>query len=197
MANFDKYVTPNMLSLTDTYAVKILLCYFLRQINRPITPDQLTEIATADGVLNYFIYTEALNQMLEAGTITIEESEGEEYYHLSPMGRAGAEDFKKIVPKSFREKILSSGLKFFAKLKNDRDVKINITEQQKGYMVNCLCTDGNMVLMDMKLFAPDKEQATMLADKIMLNPSDFYGKVLDFAVNNEEYKPSPEEVDDL
>lgn len=197
MANFDKYVTPNMLSLTDTYAVKILLCYFLRQINRPITPDQLTEIATADGVLNYFIYTEALNQMLEAGTITIEESDGEKYYHLSPMGRAGAEDFKKIVPKSFREKILSSGLKFFAKLKNDRDVKISITEQQKGYMVNCLCTDGNMVLMDMKLFAPDKEQATMLADKIMLNPSDFYGKVLDFAVNNEEYKPSPEEVDDL
>ncbi len=197
MANFDKYVTPNMLSLTDTYAVKILLCYFLWQINRPITPDQLTEIATADGFLNYFIYSDALNQMLESGTITLEEQDGEEYYHLSPLGKAGAEDFKKIVPRSFRERILSSGLKFFAKLKNDRDVKISITEQSRGYVVNCLCTDGNMVLMDLKLFAPDKEQASMLADKIMLNPSDFYGKVLDFAVNNEEYNPDPKEVDDL
>ena len=197
MANFEKYITPNMLSLTDTYAVKILLCYFLWQINRPITPDQLTEIATADGILNYFVYTEALNQMLEAGTVTLEEQDGEQYYHLSQLGKAGAEDFKKIVPRSFREKILSSGLRFFAKLKNDRDVKISITEQNKGYIVNCHCSDGNMVLMDLKLFAPDKEQASMLADKIILNPSDFYGKILDFAINNEEYNPEPKEVDDL
>ena len=64
MANFDRYVTPNMLNLTDSYAVKILICYFLRQINRPITPEQLTEIATADGVINYFVYTEAMNQKI-------------------------------------------------------------------------------------------------------------------------------------
>lgn len=197
MANFDKYVTPNMLNLTDTYAVKILICYFLRQINRPITPDQLTDIATNDGVLNYFVFMEAMNQMLESGTITIEESDGEQYYVLSPIGRAGADDFKKIVPRSFRERILSSGLKFFAKLKNDRDVKVSITEQNRGYTVNCLCTDVGMVLMDLKLFAPDKEQANMLADKIMLNPSDFYGKILDYAVTNEDYKPDPKEVDEL
>lgn len=197
MANFDKYVTPNMLNLTDTYAVKILICYFLKQINRPITPDQLTDIATNDGVLNYFVFMEAMNQMLESGTITIEERDGEEYYVLSEIARAGADDFKKIVPRSFRERILSSGLKFFAKLKNDRDVKVSVTEQNRGYAVNCICTDGTMVLMDLKLFAPDKEQANMLADKIMLNPSEFYGKILDFAVNNEEYKPDLKEVDEL
>ena len=197
MANFDKYVTPNMLNLTDTYAVKILICYFLKQINRPITPDQLTDIATNDGVLNYFVFMEAMNQMLESGTITIEERDGEEYYVLSEIARAGADDFKKIVPRSFRERILSSGLKFFAKLKNDRDVKVCVTEQNRGYAVNCICTDGTMVLMDLKLFAPDKEQANMLADKIMLNPSEFYGKILDFAVNNEEYKPDLKEVDEL
>ena len=197
MANFDKYVTPCVLTLTDTYAVKLLICYFLRQINRPITPAPPTEIATNDGVLNYFVFMEAMNQMLESGTITVEEQDGEQYYVLSPIAKAGADDFKKIVPKSFRERILSSGLKFFAKLKNDRDVKVSITEQNRGYIVNCLCTDGNMMLMDLKLFAPDKEQATMLADKIMLNPSDFYGRILDFAVENEEYKPDPKEVDEM
>ncbi|MBR5120984.1 MAG: DUF4364 family protein, partial [Oscillospiraceae bacterium] len=109
-------------------------------------------------------------------------------------GRAGAEDFKKIVPKSFRDKILSSGLKFFAKLKNDNDVKVSVSEQGKGYSVNCICTDGGIKLMELKLYAPDEEQARMLADKILINPTDFYAKVIDFASNNQEYEPDTKEI---
>ncbi len=194
MANFDKFITPDMLSLNDSYAVKILICYFLQQIGRPITPNQLTEIATSDGTVNYFVYTEAIEQMLSAGTLTIKEENGESYYVLSEMGQAGAGDFKKIVPKSFRDKILSSGLKFFAKLKNEQDVQTKITEQEIGYLVECICTDGEATLMELKLFAPDKEQAQMLADKIMLNPTDLYSKIMDFAVNNQEYIPEPKEI---
>ena len=195
MANYDKYITPNMLNLTDTYAVKILICYFLRQINRPITPLQLTEIATDDGIVNYFVFTEAMNQLLEAKTITIEEQDGEEYYVLSELAKLGADDFKRMVPKSFRDKILGSGLRFFAKLKNENDVKISITEQDKGCSVGVHITDGPLMLMDLKLYAPDREQAELLRDKIEKNPADFYGKVLDFALDNEDYKPETTEVE--
>lgn len=86
MDRFEKYITPNMLNLTDTYAVKILICYFLKQMSRPITPDQLTEIATADGIVNYFIYMEAMNQMLESGTIILVEKDGKSWY--KQIGRA-------------------------------------------------------------------------------------------------------------
>lgn len=195
MANYDKYITPNMMNLTDTYAVKILICYFLRQINRPITPLQLTEIATDDGIVNYFVFTEAMNQLLEAKTITIEQEDGEEYYVLSELAKLGADDFKRMVPKSFRDKILGSGLRFFAKLKNENDVKASITEQEKGFTVGIHCTDGPLMLMDLKLYAPDREQAELLRDKIIENPADFYGKVLDFALENEEYRPEPTEVE--
>ena len=195
--NYEKYITPNMLNLTDTYAVKILICYFLRQINRPITPDQLVEIATEDGIVNYFIFTEAVNQLLEAKTIMLEERDGDEVYVLSELAKFGADDFKRMVPKSFRDKILSSGLKFFAKLKNQNDVKISISEQSRGFSVNAICTDGGLTLMDLRLYAPDREQAELLADKIMMNPSDFYSTVLDYAIENEEYEPEAKEVNDL
>lgn len=197
MNNFDRFTTPNMLSLNDSYAVKILICYFLRQINRPITPLQLTEIATADHTVNYFVFTEVIESMLNSGMLRLEESDGESYYVLSENARAGADDFKNYVPKIFRDKILSSGLKFFAKLKNDNDVKVSVSKQGRGFFVNCICTDGGAVLMDLKLYAPDMEQAKMLADKILMNPADFYGKVIDFAISNEEYSPEVKEVDEL
>lgn len=195
MANLEKYISSGMMNLTDTYAIKILVCFFLKQINRPITPEQLIEIATEDGLINYFIFTEAINQLLEAKTLILEERDGEQYYVLTEMARIGADDFKTMVPRAFREKILTSGLKFFARLKNENDVKISYTEQQKGWSVNVLCTEGGLTLMDLKLYAPDREQAEILGEKIMLNPVDFYGKVLDYALENEEYNPEPIDVE--
>ena len=195
MANLEKYISSGMMNLTDTYAIKILVCYFLKQINRPITPEQLIEIVTEDGLINYFIFTEAINQLLEAKTLILEERDGEQYYVLTEMARIGADDFKTMVPRAFREKILTSGLKFFARLKNENDVKISYTEQQKGWSVNVLCTEGGLTLMDLKLYAPDREQAEILGEKIMLNPVDFYGKVLDYALENEEYNPEPIDVE--
>ena len=34
-----------------------------------------------------------------------------------------------------------------------------------------------------------------MQDKIVKNPADFYAKVLDFALENEDYKPEPKEVE--
>ncbi|MCC8196171.1 MAG: DUF4364 family protein [Ruminococcus sp.] len=199
MANYtyDDYLTEDMLSLHDEMAVKILLCYFLRQINRPITPIQLAEIATTDGTVNYFVYSSVVESMLESGMLSLEKNGAEEYYVLSDAARAGADSFKQQVPARFRNKILSSGLKFFAKLKNDNDVRVSVSEQEKGYLVGVTCQDSGTVLMDLKLFAPDEEQANLLAEKIRLNPTDFYAKVIDFATENEEYQPEVKEVDDL
>lgn len=189
MDSFERFLTPNMLSLTDSYAVKILICYFLKEIDRPVTPEQLTEIATADGILNYFYYSEAINSMLEAKTIVINTIDGTDYYELTEMGRAGADSFKTIVPKSFRDKILSSGLRLFSKLKLEHDVKCEIVKLEKGYAVECICYDSDIVLMDMKLFAPDEEQAELMKEKIMMNPTDFYSKVLNYTLENEQYIP--------
>ncbi len=40
--------------------------------------------------------------------------------------------------------------------------------------------------MDLKLFAPDLSQAELLGKNIMINPTGFYSKILNFALNNEE-----------
>lgn len=195
MSKFNEYLTPE-LKLDDTYEVKILVAYFLWQLAKPITRSQLDEIVTADGRVNYFLYSEAVEQMLAGGMILTTQFEDGEYYVLSENAKKGANDFKRLVPKSFRDRILASGLRYFAKLKNDNDVKVTIEKNPRGYTVGCLCTEGELVLMDMKLFAPDEEQAQMLRDQIYLNPTEFYAKVIDYAIENKEYNPEPEEVSD-
>lgn len=173
----------------DVYEVKILLAYFLNKIERPVTPAQLNEIATGDGVVNYFLYVEAVEQMLKNGTLKLIEDEGTEYYILTEEGKNGA-DFKDLVSRSTRERIYASGLKLFAKLRAEREMRFEIKQLKNGYSVRAVCEDGGITLMDLTLYAPDKDQAEFIKSKILMNPSEFYSKVLDFVIENEEYVPS-------
>lgn len=176
-------------NITDIYAVKILLCYFLNKINRPVTPDQLLEIATGTNIVNYFSYNHAVASMLEGGLIEEKSIDNLVHYRLTEKGRDGAEEFKTMAPKSSREKILAAGLKLFAKIKNDNTVSFEITETEKGCEVGCRCTENGLSLMELKLFAPDREQAEHIIEKIKMNPQAFYGKIMDFVLENEEYIP--------
>lgn len=194
MTYLEKYLTPEMMNLKDPYAIKILLAYFLRQINRPVTPQQLCEIATSDNVLNYFDYTQAVNSMVEGGAIELKEIDGVEYYILTELGKTGSYEFKSYIPRSFREKILSAGLTFFANQKNEQFVTVEVTELEKGANVHFECKDKNVTLISLDLFAPDLEQGNYLAEKIRQNPSPFYSKIVDFALENEEYKPDLSEI---
>ncbi len=189
-ANFEKYVSPNMLNLTDIYAVKVLICYFLYQINRPVSPRQLTEIATGDGIVNYFFFMEAVSSMLETGMVSLEDTGDSEKYVLQEKGKRCAIEFKSIVPQSFRDRIMTAGIQFFTRLKNDNTLKIEIEEKKIGCMLHCTCNDANDVnLMQLSLFAPDKEQAELMKKRLMLDPSAFYSKVVDYLLENKEPVP--------
>lgn len=182
-------ITSDVFNPVNVFEVKILLAYFLNKIDREVTPAQLREIATGDGVVNYFLYAEAIEQMLHNGTLLLTEREGTEYYELTESGKNGAESFKGIVNKSVRDRIYAAGLKLFAKLRAEQEVRFELTECDKGYLVRCICEDGGVTLMDMTLFAPDKEQAEYIKAKVLINPSEFYSKVLDYVILNEEYVP--------
>ena len=131
--------------------------------------------------------------MLSNGTIALVEEEGTSYYKLTEKGKEGAQSFKRLVSKSVRDRIYAAGLRFFAKLKAQRDLQFEIKECGKGYSVQCVCMDNGITLMDLTLFAPDKEQAEYIKSKILMNPTDFYCKVMDYVIENEEYVPSVSE----
>ncbi len=181
-----------MLELKDILAVKILLMYFLDQVGRPMPPRQLNEIVSGSGVVNYFLYTEAVSSMLEAGIIRLEEAPEGSVFVLSEQGRAGAEEFRTMVPKSFRDKILAAGMRFFAKMKNANTVKLEVIPLPKGCEVRFCAEEGELQLMELHMFAPDEQQAELIRTKIEQNPAGFYSKVLDFVLENEEYVPEVE-----
>lgn len=184
MESISKVSADFSLELTEPHSVKILICYLLYKLEKPITPEQLYDIAVGNDIINYFYYIEAINDLINNNTIVIKNIDNQEVYVLTEKGKYGSEEFKQYVPKSFRDKLLSSALKYFAKIKQENEVCCTISKCNTGYYVSCTIYDKPDDLMNLKLFAPDEEQAKLIKDKIMLNPVDFYGKIISYVIEN-------------
>lgn len=195
MVSPDELISNELRNVSEIYRVQILLAYFLSRIDQPCTPAQLAEIATGEGIVNYFDYSAAITAMLENNTVQLTEIDGTEYYTLTERGLKGADNFKRQVSKSIRDRIYAAGLRLFTKLKNERDVTFEITPDGTGFQVRCRCMDGKRSLMDLTLYAPDEEQANFIKSKIQMDPTAFYCNVIDHVIENEEYVPSIEPED--
>lgn len=178
--------------LNSVHDVKVLLCYLLYKLNCPVTEAQLYEIVLDSEVINYFFYTEAMESLLKNGSVRKLSRDGEAYIELEEKGRFGADYFNESIPYYFRKKLLKAALCYFAKLRRESEADIDIVPTDNGCEVNCTIRDTDFALMKLSLYAPDEDQAKLIKEKILLDPTGFYSMIIGFALENKE---EPVEVD--
>ncbi len=172
--------------LNSVHYVKVLLCYLLNRLNRPVTEEQLYEIVLDSEVINYFFYTEALGELIENKSAERVKRGEKTFIELTEKGRHGADYFDAAVPHYFRKRILKSAVYYFARLERESDAQTETVVTEKGYEVRCKISDADYDLMRISLYAPDEEQAELIKEKILLNPADFYRRIVGFALENTE-----------
>lgn len=173
--------------IRDVPTLNILLCYLLYKIDHPVSPEQLYDIAIGTGIINYFYYQDSIGYLLKNGLVSAEkDGNGNENYVLDPKGRECAKQLKNYAPKSYRDKLVLAALRYFTRLKYEKELKIEYEPVGNGYYTHVRCVDTGFDLMDLRLYAPDLTQAKLIGEKILLNPAGFYGKVIEVALSNEE-----------
>ncbi len=180
--------------LKDLQTIKILICYLLYRLHKPIDSESLYDIAVSTEIINYFYYQDAVAYLIENNSIKITDKNNTKIYELTKKGIECAQTLREYVPKSYRDKIVVAALKYFARQKIQNEIEIDYIKIENGYFVHCRCFDAKENLMDLKLYAPDKAQAQILGKNIMKNPIGFYSKILNMALNNQEEKFDPDDL---
>lgn len=174
--------------MTSAHSVKILLCYLLDRLDRPVPSEQLHEIALDSGVINHFYYSEAMADLIASGAVTVIDENGEETVRIEEKGRLGSEYFNRYIPATFRRSILTAAYSYFADIRRENEISCAITDSDNGCIVKFSIKDTEFPLMEMSLYAPDREQAELIAERLKRNPSAFYSGVIGLALNNPEEK---------
>lgn len=172
--------------MTSVHSVKILICYLLTKLDRPVAEEQLLEIAEDSGVINYFYLSEAIEDLLKTGAVSAENTDGGRIFRIEEKGRMGSDYFNRYIPITFRRSILSSAYSYFAKIRRENECRCEICHSGNGFSVSFSIGDESLELMKLALYAPDEEQAEHIAERIKRNPTGFYQSVIRLMLENPE-----------
>ncbi len=156
--------------LKETYEVKILICYLLDSLESPLTLDQICEICTADGVVDYFTLCTSMRELEENGNLMQEEG----VYALTDLGRETVDNLKKALPSSLRDAIVRRGMNLLARVRRENEASAEIRPDGNGYQVLCSLHEGNLNFFSMAFYAPDREQAGIIAGNFRKKAPELY-----------------------
>lgn len=172
------------------HQIKILVLYTVNETPGPV-PRHVVETALALCDANIFAIQEALHDLLKNENLTQRNDENETpYLFMTEQGNCVIETLKKDAPLSYREKALAYAAIEMSKLRTQIGVEANVSSSTKGndteYFCDISLSDEGLPLMKVSLFAPNKLQADMMAERFRKNPLNVYRKVLQILTGTEE-----------
>lgn len=166
--------------MTDIYDIKILVCYLLSVIDKPMSKQQITAIFQDGQYVNYFSLCEALKALLESKHIS---SDSNEIYTLNDLGRDTASHLKSALPTSLKERVVETAILLLAKTKLLKENEVTCTPYKNGYNVTISMHDDGFDLLNLTMLVPDNEQAELIKERFLNNPVKFYQKLTEMLIN--------------
>ena len=161
--------------MKETYAVKILVCYLLSAMKVPLTLENICEICTEEGIVDYFTLCTAIDELEKNGNLSPgTDGEGAAGYILTPLGLETVENLKKALPTSLRDLIVRRGMALLARLRREQEIVTDIQPDGSGYQVTCTLHEGELTFFSLSFYAPDQEQARIIAENFFAQAPELY-----------------------
>lgn len=163
--------------------IRILICYVLDSVDGPLSREELGELLQQKGLANYFEVGDALGALEGQGHITVEDG----LCRVGETGREIARTLGDTLPLSVRDKALEAALLLLAQARARRENRVEIEEGEKGYRVTCHISGGEMDLMSISLYVPDRLQAELVRQNFHKDPEGAYRLLLSFLTGDRTY----------
>ena len=168
--------------LRNRSEIKLLICYILKTVGRPLSSDNLAKIIAEDGLANYFEVTASINELLENSNIIVDE---QSEFHLTKSGNEISDTLEISLPFSVREKAVKSAMNIASKARREKENKVIIEKSDNGYHVIMMIMDNALEMMTIKILVPDSLQAEMIKEEFLKSPTDVYKKTFSMLIGNE------------
>ncbi|MBP9989177.1 MAG: DUF4364 family protein [Ruminococcus sp.] len=170
---FSQGVEPG--GLRSRNEIKILICYLLQRLDKPLTRDELNEIICGEEIANYFELNQAVEQLNENGNIVINENNE---LHITEIGKQNLVQLEHDIPYVIREKAFQSAVNLQTRIRREHEHSIKIESLENGYNVTLSVLDSDDELMSIKLFVADYEQAQSVKEKFLSDPVKVYSEII-------------------
>ncbi len=161
----------------DKLDIKFLILYISSRLIEPVGIDALTDLTMCDDGVDYFSFSECLNELVESEHMKKNE---EGLYCITPRGLRNSEICESSIPYSVRIKADKNISFYNQKLKRKGLVRSNITQRTNGtYTVNLSLSDDVDNIMSLDLMVAKEDMAKQLSDHFHAHAEEIYNTILD------------------
>ncbi len=179
---------PELGGLHDMTDVKGLILYLLKEARCILKEAQMTEVLMADGLVEYFDYTQAMEQLLIAGMIDIASLEETNSFRITKRGLAVEAEYEARIPYNVRSKTLAALKENLRKRREEEQIFTEISPSQSGYRVTCSISEGGETMLAYEALVPDHRSAYLVAERFRENPSHYYQKMMEIILEDDLFK---------
>ena len=170
--------------LTNHQEIKILICFLLDKIKFTLKKNDITSILQNYGLANYFEASQAFSEMVANNNIVLDSEESGEY-SITPSGKMIVEELSDMIPVSIREKALKSVDSYMSRLKSEQENKVIIKKNPRGYDVICKISGGEFNMLELKIYAPNLMEATIIRDNFYRSPETLYREIMTYLTKSD------------
>ncbi len=159
--------------LISSQHVKLMVCYILATINKPIRRDDMLSLLQYEEIANYFEVAQAIDDLAKGGTIRRTDAELEEY-EITKDGKEVIDELYRTLPFTMREKAIKAAVKMLARNRSEAENRVEMVETDGGVNVTCTVMDIDRPILSITLLVPDMEQAKLVKETFLDNPLKVY-----------------------
>ena len=165
----------------DTHLLyKLIILYMLDRVEFPLTNSQIVEYVIERGYTNYFTLQTAINELLDAEMISVENIRNSSLYHIRASGREAIDMFEDRISPAIKEDILAYFEENRYQLRNEVEITAEYFPGKKDeYYVHGVIKEKGNILMDLTLNVGSKEEAIVICDHWKEDSSEVYGALVE------------------
>lgn len=165
--------------LKNSADIKVLICYLLKSIGKPLTRKNMIDAITGNGIANYFEVNQGLSDLVKTECLSSQGALENQTFTLTQKGADVAETLESNLSINVRKRAVRETLSLLTRLRRESENKIEIDRLENGgYSVSFTILDGTDKLMQLQLYVADMFQAEQLKNNFLEDPAGLYAMIL-------------------
>lgn len=165
---------------------KLMILYFLDQVEYPLTNAQLSGFLLEQEYTNYFTIQQVLSDLLEAELIQSETIRNSSYFRITEEGKKTLLFFGDKISNAIKEDILLFLQENQYQLRETVSTPADYYEQKKGeFVVHCKVMEHERILLDLSLAVPSEEKAVQICNSWHTHSQDVYARLFEWMIKSD------------
>lgn len=166
---------PRIGFIHDPLDVKLLVLYIMSRIAAPIDFATLTDLALCDDGIDYFLYAQAVEELVNSGHLSKDERG---LYAITEKGKSNSDIMESSLPSVVRGRCNRALAQLNDTLRRSQQVTAAVTGQEGRYQVELGLSDDLGPLLRLTLTVPSQAQGDQIAQRFQSHPEESFNTIL-------------------